>query len=271
MKTRQYDVVGVVGKHAHIIPKSPKMMVAFATALGGLIFILSSSSGAFVPLKSVGAYRDLKLQAGPQISSSTVDSVKSAAEDALTKLLKRQQDEVAETQRLLKQIQDLDYQGTASSSSASEVAPEAIAILAGVDYGFGSRSQGCACEDPLNTTTMNANSGGTPGNLWKLGSQQFMRNLRAIRGEYSDEENTNLNEYQKTLEKRLEGLSLNTTALWEREFADGGPTDAPWLILVPYFGLCYMLDIVFEGRYIPSRFFLLETVNPNLQPICPTH
>lgn len=32
------------------------------------------------------------------------------------------------------------------------------------------------------------------------------------------------------------------------------------MIKVPYYVLCFLLDVVFEGRFVPGRFFLLETV-----------
>lgn len=35
---------------------------------------------------------------------------------------------------------------------------------------------------------------------------------------------------------------------------------APWVIKIPYLLICYMLDRMFEGKYVPARFFLLETV-----------
>jgi ubiquinol oxidase len=61
------------------------------------------------------------------------------------------------------------------------------------------------------------------------------------------------------MQEKLSKLTLNSTAIWERELKDG-PIEAPLLIKIPYLFLCYMLDIVFEGKYVPSRFFLLETV-----------
>ena len=64
---------------------------------------------------------------------------------------------------------------------------------------------------------------------------------------------------QVELQEKLEQLTLNSTAIWERELKDG-PIEAPLLIKVPYLFLCWMLDVVFEGRYVPGRFFLLETV-----------
>lgn len=64
---------------------------------------------------------------------------------------------------------------------------------------------------------------------------------------------------QVELQQKLERLTLNSTAIWERELKDG-PIEAPLLIKVPYLFLCWMLDAVFEGKNVPSRFLLLETV-----------
>ena len=64
---------------------------------------------------------------------------------------------------------------------------------------------------------------------------------------------------QRALQDNLEQLTLNSTAIWERELADG-PLEAPWIIKIPYHIICYLLDELFEGKYVPARFFLLETV-----------
>ena len=64
---------------------------------------------------------------------------------------------------------------------------------------------------------------------------------------------------QKSARLKLKELTLNSTAIWEREHKRG-PLVAPLVIKIPYLVLCYFLDVVFEGRYVPSRFFLLETV-----------
>jgi hypothetical protein len=62
-----------------------------------------------------------------------------------------------------------------------------------------------------------------------------------------------------TLRSKLQQLTLNSTAIWEKELAYG-PIQAPWLIKAPYLILCWFLDSVFEGKYVFSRFFFLETV-----------
>jgi ubiquinol oxidase len=92
-----------------------------------------------------------------------------------------------------------------------------------------------------------------------LGRQQFMRNWRAILGEYSDEPPITFSSRQMDLQKKLKQLKLNSTEIWERELANG-PIEAPFAIKIPYLAICYLLDAVFEGGFVPARFFLLETV-----------
>jgi ubiquinol oxidase len=140
-------------------------------------------------------------------------------------------------------------------------------VASGVDYGYTSRSEGCRSEAIKKQTSSQSSTDarfdgyGPPGNIFTLGSQQFMRNLRAMIGEYTDETNnpTILTSYQRELQSQLHLLTLNSTAIWERE-RQRGPIIAPYLIKIPYYALCYLLDIVFEGRNVFSRFFLLETV-----------
>lgn len=143
-----------------------------------------------------------------------------------------------------------------------------LSVASGVDYGYTSRSEGCRSETIKKQSSQSSIDArfegyGPPGNIFALGSQQFMRNLRAMIGEYSDEETTNpstmLTTYQHELQSQLHLLTLNSTAIWDRE-RSRGPVIAPYLIKIPYYSLCYLLDVVFEGRNVFSRFFLLETV-----------
>jgi hypothetical protein len=143
-------------------------------------------------------------------------------------------------------------------------------IMAAANYGFKSRSEGGS------TTLQGGGTGmaedpfpgyGPPGNLWELGWQQFMRNVRAMRGEYEEDydyDNTAVltTPRQRDLQKDLMKLTLNTTAIWEREGQDPSANhdDAPYIVKIPYFVLCVFLDQVFDQKYVPSRFFFLETV-----------
>lgn len=174
------------------------------------------------------------------------------AQIALRKLLEKQRRELEATEEL---IRDLDFSRTpnATASSLTE------SIFSGADYGFVSRSEGCRFENVNDLTNELFEGYGPPANIFSLGRQQFMRNLNAMRGEYKDEEDLSLTLEQRRLQSRLKKLTLNSTAIWEREKARGEIV-APWVIKVPYYVLCYFLDVVFEGKYVFSRFFLLETV-----------
>jgi ubiquinol oxidase len=74
-----------------------------------------------------------------------------------------------------------------------------------------------------------------------------------------DEEPKDLSPKQQEYQDQLDQLTLSSDAIWERDLADG-PIIAPIIIKIPYLFLCFLLDTVFEGSSVPSRFFLLETV-----------
>jgi ubiquinol oxidase len=74
-----------------------------------------------------------------------------------------------------------------------------------------------------------------------------------------DEEPKDLSPKQQEYHEQLDQLTLSSDAIRERDLADG-PIVAPIIIKIPYIFLCFMLDTVFEGSSVPSRFFLLETV-----------
>lgn len=203
---------------------------------------------------------------------------KQVAKDALSKLLERQQRDVRQTLDLLdnlevdyEQFEELQEQEHAVdafdeifnvTSSLEDAAPSITkSVAAGADYGYISRSEGCRFESINQEYDDQRFEGyGPPGNVFSLGSQQFMRNIRAMIGEYKDEEsNPALTERQRELQAKLKELTLDSEAIWDRERARGEVV-APWIIKIPYFVLCYLLDVVFEGRNSFSRFFLLETV-----------
>eukprot|EP00569_Conticribra_weissflogii_P004956 CAMPEP_0171332290 /NCGR_PEP_ID=MMETSP0878-20121228/3255_1 /TAXON_ID=67004 /ORGANISM="Thalassiosira weissflogii, Strain CCMP1336" /LENGTH=640 /DNA_ID=CAMNT_0011832989 /DNA_START=300 /DNA_END=2222 /DNA_ORIENTATION=- len=212
---------------------------------------------------------------------------KKVAKDALKKLLERQQRDVQQTLDLIKSL-DLEDEPTSSLSSPSSspnnlhsnhttftnssslsidqllktVPTIATSVASGADYGFLSRSEGCrfSAIDKAYLNDPRFDGYGPPGNVFQLGSQQFMRNLRAMFHEYREEEdNPSLTKRQRELQAKLEELTLNSEAIWERE-RSRGEIVAPWIIKIPYFVLCYFLDVVFEGKNAFSRFFLLETV-----------
>jgi len=258
-----------------------------------------------VPAGTSSHFRDLR---GTKLFSSTLpkqgeqkkfngaqDKSKEAGVEALQRLLKRQQSELEETIRLLETYSPKGGNSTTESSQGADGEPElssvATSLLKAFDYGFQSRSEG-----PSFANLKGGNEAfvdyGPPANVWALGTQQFMRNLNAMRNEYEDEDDvgksmraifyrlvcdvksihdmltplfqirpnkTELSPEQTELQTKLEQLTLNSTAIWERELKDG-PIQAPLVIKIPYLVLCWFLDTVFEGKYVPSRFFLLETV-----------
>jgi ubiquinol oxidase len=203
----------------------------------------------------------------PSDTKSTVASTSSEDETlrALENLRARQAAELKETERLIRLIQrqHTDEKVLDEDEDDFESTVWTPSVLIGFDYGFISRSEG----PPLNASSVllaAANQvGGPPANILKLGSAQFMRNLRAMIGEYTDEPDATLTPLQESRQELLKQLRLNGTEIWRREEEykrTFRSTPAPFVIQIPYLAICYMLDVMYEHRYIPARFFLLETV-----------
>ena len=185
-----------------------------------------------------------------------IDSEHSAAKRALEKLRRRQKSDLEETERMIDILDGNHNKLQQNPEIHSASLSTAASFLSGADYGFISRSEG---PPPTLKGALVTKNYGPPSNFFTLGSQQFMRNWRAILGEYSDEPSITLSSRQMMLQSKLKELTLNSTEIWERENADG-PIEAPLIIKAPYLAICFLLDVVFEGSYVPSRFFLLETV-----------
>lgn len=186
-----------------------------------------------------------------KLNEVTQDAAQLSAVAALQKLKARQEMELEETERMI-QVVKREFRAATQDKSST-----AASLLSGYDYGFVSRSEGAPSALSSNGLLQSIYSG-PPGNILVVGWGQFMRNLNAMKGEYSDEPPLLLNPRQTVLQEKLKQLELNTTEIWAREFADG-PIEAPLVIKVPYLAVCFLLDVVFDGRYVPSRFFLLET------------
>jgi ubiquinol oxidase len=190
-------------------------------------------------------------------------------QQALTKLLERQQRDVQQTLDLIQSLDlesishyEQDDDNDTNSTLSYETPSIALSVASGADYGYVSRSEGCKSTSSFQQSIADARfqDYGPPGNIWSLGSQQFMRNLRAMFNEYRDEEdNPSLTDKQRELQAKLQELTLDSSAIWERE-RQRGPLVAPLIIKIPYLALCHFLDVVFENRNPFSRFFLLETV-----------
>jgi ubiquinol oxidase len=67
-----------------------------------------------------------------------------------------------------------------------------------------------------------------------------------------------LAEEGEELRKKLQELTLSNEGVYEREHSHP-PVPAPGWIMVPYYVLCFMLDVIFNNRPI-QRFWFLETV-----------
>eukprot|EP00539_Tryblionella_compressa_P002812 CAMPEP_0178752590 /NCGR_PEP_ID=MMETSP0744-20121128/11144_1 /TAXON_ID=913974 /ORGANISM="Nitzschia punctata, Strain CCMP561" /LENGTH=567 /DNA_ID=CAMNT_0020406319 /DNA_START=168 /DNA_END=1871 /DNA_ORIENTATION=- len=173
---------------------------------------------------------------------------------ALKQQLERQTEDMRMTQLLLERLERRKV-GDNELQEEEQLNQLAASLVSGVDYGFVSRSEGAK----MNGLEGKLPGFGPPANIWKLGWGQFFRNLDAIMGEYKDEDDIELTPKQEKLHATLRALTLNSTAIWERETEDG-PIEAPWIIKAPYLVLCWFLDVLFEEKYVPSRFFYLETV-----------
>lgn len=178
------------------------------------------------------------------------DTTRNTAIEALKELRDRQRADLEETERLLETV----VEGTDPTEIHANIA---TSLLTATDYGFLSRSEGAQIGLPGNWDSLKYS--GPPPNICKLSTNQFWRNWKAIQGEYSDEPDTPLTKRQQQLQSQLQLLTLNSTQIWEKETEDG-PIEAPLIIKVPYLAVCWMLDVLFEDRSVPARFFLLETV-----------
>jgi ubiquinol oxidase len=210
-----------------------------------------SFAPTFLPKKQVP-----KLVTRPVSTTPSAETDSNAAE-TLKKLLATQESEVKETKRLLSKF--VSPTSTDPDNEAVKRSPStAASIQSGFDYGFKSRSEGASFSE-LYGRSRSPEGYGPPSDIFTLGSRQFIRNWKAILGEYMDEEEIDLSPKQEEYHDLLDQLTLSSDAIWERDIADG-PIVAPWIIKIPYLFLCFMLDTVFEGSFVPSRFFLLETV-----------
>ena len=99
---------------------------------------------------------------------------------------------------------------TNGANSTSISTSITASVAAGVDYGYISRSEGCRFEI-MKSAGEDARfiEYGPPGNIFQLSSQQFMRNLRAMIGEYTEETDSTLTERQQFLQSKLHELTLD--------------------------------------------------------------
>ena len=140
-----------------------------------------------------------EIDSEPPASSVTANTDGKAKEikavESLERLLVRQEAEIEETKRLLSLYKNAEQLGHADDTlhhhqdGPSEILSVASSIMEGFNYGFQSRSEGSSFDDLKGGGNQAFNKGyGPPANLLTVGSQQFMRNLNAMRDEYEDEE-----------------------------------------------------------------------------------
>jgi ubiquinol oxidase len=215
--------------------------------------VLSFAPTTFLPKKtSVPKLVTRPVSTSP---SAEKDTSSASAVETLKKLLDKQESEVKETKRLLERFES--PAGDDPGNEAIKRSPStAVSIESGFDYGFISRSEGASFSEMQGRSPEDYYP---PSNIFSLGAQQFIRNWNAILGEYRDEEPMDLSPKQQKYHDQLDQLTLSSDAIRERDLADG-PIIAPIIIKIPYIFLCFILDTVFEGSSVPSRFFLLETV-----------
>lgn len=112
---------------------------------------------------------------------------------------------------------------------------------------------------------------GVPGGMAEMGIENFLREGRSLLdsvgvgkflpqvlasevGVAPPKDTPEMKERKRI----LDSLTLSNDAVWDRE-KKRPPVKSPLVIKIPYYFLCWVLDVIFEDRPI-QRFWLLETV-----------
>lgn len=178
--------------------------------------------------------------------------------------------------RLQEEVHRLDADRCGGESTAvyltSVDSPSSSSSAAAVDYSYGfvSKSFGGAMgwsSDILCSNATASESSTVPPSAAVLALNSFRRELLAIfspgattanAGSKAPSEEDTSQSAAIDSRLKLSQLRLSNDAIWERE--ERRPAiKAPWVIKVPYYVLCWVLDRLFEGDPI-SRFYYLETV-----------
>lgn len=124
------------------------------------------------------------------------------------------------------------------------------------DYGFISRSAGS--QAPSMPTGIKDSS--VPPNAFFLAWDSLHRELSyALDSSLKEKGSSNSNSSQlEAVRDCLRELQLSNEKIWQRERQSTQPVRSPWIIKGPYLILCYLLDVLFQGKPI-SRFYFLET------------
>eukprot|EP01038_Epipyxis_sp_PR26KG_P005319 gene5319-7384_t len=123
------------------------------------------------------------------------------------------------------------------------------------DYGFVSKSGGSMRE-----TAKSVAGGNVPPSIIYLAIDNFKRELNSFIEFIQSKSilNGGSNAEMDLARKKLSVLKLSNAAIWKRE-EQRPEIEAPWVIKIPYYVLCLLLDVLFDGAPI-SRFYFLETV-----------
>lgn len=229
-----------------IILNMEVLSFSFGTMIPSAFTSIRSSSHFRSDITKVRSANINDFKSSSDSSAKKVSDKRLEAKAAIQKLIERQRQELRDTEELLANLNETPTDIT-------------ISVNAGVDYGFMSRSEGCRFQDISEANDKMFQNYGPPANILSLGKNQFLRNWKAMQGEYMEEEDFDRSPTQIHLQEQLDQLTLTSSKIWERERARGEIV-APWAIKIPYYILCFFLDVGFEGKNVFSRFFLLETV-----------
>lgn len=92
-----------------------------------------------------------------------------------------------------------------------------------------------------------------PPSAVKLASRNFLRELREL---LAGKDESSLPDAE--FRRKVALLTLSNDAIWAKE-KKRPSIEAPWVLKIPYYGLCLILDFAFDGRPI-NRLYFLETV-----------
>uniref|UniRef100_A0A7S4BI63 Ubiquinol oxidase n=1 Tax=Chrysotila carterae TaxID=13221 RepID=A0A7S4BI63_CHRCT len=174
-------------------------------------------------------------------------------------------DELLEQELPPSEEQSVDQAAAIETLIAAGVAVESAAASYCPSFGYLSKSGG-------NYVRTNASvPGGVPSGLLDLGFRNFKRELnelttsirRFVQGDSAEplvvsQTNPMENAEVMALREALRNLTLSNEAVWDREKSRPS-VEAPLVLTIPYYVLCYALDYCFDGRPL-ARFWFLETV-----------
>ena len=126
-------------------------------------------------------------------------------------------------------------------------------------FGYLSRSAG------VYTEALSEDGNNLPSSAFDLATKNFQRELVELRKTLSGTSEAacaSCTPEAVAVRAKLDALVLSNDAVWDRERkreAAGGKVDSPLVLLIPYYALCWCLDVFFEDRPL-ARFWFLETV-----------